>query len=439
MSLGTQRNVSFAAVRSMLLALLGMWVAFEALAQESTVGVFDRHRAAVVKVEVSETGSGAKGVIGSGFFVGNGRRLVTNYHVVARLVHQPDRYVARIVDSDDREQEARLVALDVLHDLAILEVDSPGRERLAIAAQAPAQGTRLYALGYPHDIGITIVEGTYNGRMEHSLYGRLHFTGSLNPGMSGGPTIDGEGTVVGVNVATAGNQVSFLVPLESVAELLAVNGGGARASESEAEEGSEISFLEIVQEQLIEHQETYHGDSLVGSGKTVELGQFEVPTEPAPFFNCWADANRDEERPYDVVVHQCATDDELFISHLHRSGIVSFRHRVATSEELNRFRFYQLLTDLYAENYGWIWSGEKEVTEFLCESGFVENGDLTLKVAFCARRYKKLDRLYDVVLQAASVGEMEQGLVTSLVLAGVTLDKGRELAETYIGAIRWHP
>ncbi|MCP4203862.1 MAG: trypsin-like peptidase domain-containing protein, partial [bacterium] len=230
------------------------------------MGVFDRHREAVVKVEVSETGSGAKGIIGSGFFVGDGTRLVTNYHVVSRLVHKPARYVASVVDADDQEQEARLVGLDVLHDLALLEVGSAGPERLEIAAAAPAQGTRLYALGYPHDIGITIVEGTYNGRAEHSLYGRLHFTGSLNPGMSGGPAIDDSGVVVGVNVATAGNQVSFLVPLESVAELLAQGVGSAGSEES----GN--PFLEIVQRQLLEHQDTYHGDSLVASGKTVQLG-----------------------------------------------------------------------------------------------------------------------------------------------------------------------
>ncbi|MCP4203596.1 MAG: serine protease, partial [bacterium] len=177
----------------------------------------------------------------------------------------------------------------------------------------------------------------------------------------------------------------------------------------------------------------------VASGKTGQLGSYELPTEPAPFFNCWADAERVEEEPYEVMVHQCGTDDELFISHMHRSGIVSFRHRVATTEKLNRFRFYQLLTDLYGRHYGWIWSGEKEVTSFRCESGFVKANDLTLKVAFCARRYKKLDRLYDVVFKAASVGETRSGLETTLVLAGVTLDKGRELAESYLGAIRWNP
>ena len=47
--------------------------------------------------------------------------------------------------------------------------------------------------------------------------------------------------------------------------------------------------------------------------------------------------------------------------------------------------------------------------------------------------------IHDVVLKAASVGKMRRGLETSLVLSGVTLEKGRELAESYLGAIRWRP
>ena len=51
------------------------------------------------------------------------------------------------------------------------------------------KGDRVLAMGHPRDLGLSIVEGTYNGQVEHVLTPRLHFTGPLNPGMSGGPAV----------------------------------------------------------------------------------------------------------------------------------------------------------------------------------------------------------------------------------------------------------
>src|SRR5438046_9463079 len=77
-------------------------------------------------------------------------------------------------------------------------------------------------MGNPLDLGFTITEGIYNGLVEHSYNERIHFTGALNPGMSGGPAVTGEGNVIGVNVATrrGGQLVSFLVPARFAAALL---------------------------------------------------------------------------------------------------------------------------------------------------------------------------------------------------------------------------
>src|SRR5207244_5418991 len=59
--------------------------------------VFRRFADAVVQIRVTEKGSGAKAVIGSGFFADHAGRMVTNYHVVSKLVLHPDRYVAERV------------------------------------------------------------------------------------------------------------------------------------------------------------------------------------------------------------------------------------------------------------------------------------------------------------------------------------------------------
>ncbi len=70
------------------------------------------------------------------------------------------------------------------------------------------------------DKGFSIVEGTNNGVMKSSDDNNILFSGSLNPGMSGGPTLNDNKEVVGVNVATSGNGLSYLVPAEYLSIIL---------------------------------------------------------------------------------------------------------------------------------------------------------------------------------------------------------------------------
>ena len=121
-----------------------------------------------------------------------------------------------MIDASGTTHSATVLAIDVVHDLAVLDAGLRGRPSFVLGPVAVAQGNRLFSLGHPRDLGLSIVEGTHNGLLTHTLYPRIHLTGSLNPGMSGGPTIDEQGRVVGVNVSTAGNQVSFLVPADRV-------------------------------------------------------------------------------------------------------------------------------------------------------------------------------------------------------------------------------
>jgi hypothetical protein len=392
--------------------------------------VFRRYANHVVKVEVAERGSGAKSTLGSAFFVTPRGHLITNYHVIAKLVHDPERYRASLVDAGGRAP-VTVLALDVVHDLAVLGSERRPARYFTLGAVSLAQGRRLYALGHPRDLGLAIVEGTYNGRLEHTLYERIHFTGSLNPGMSGGPAVTGSGSVVGVNVATAGNQVSFLVPVERAAALL--------AQATKAGYRPPTGLLATVARQIREYQDAYVRSLFTDSVPTVELGSYRVPTQPAPFFRCWADAEREEDEPYEVVDHTCSTDDYIYLTRDHSSGVVEFDHRLLTSERLNRFRFAALYTEQYRSGGGMGLAGgaPDEVTSFRCRASNVRNTSLTFKVVLCLRRYRKFDGLYDAVLRAAALGHADTGLVTTLTMSGVSFDNAVLLARRYLGSVSW--
>jgi len=388
--------------------------------------VYRQFAARVVKIQSIEKRSGAKSAIGSGFFVSPDGHVVTNYHVVNELVNLPERYRAELVDGAEQVRAVEVVALDVVHDLAVLQVAPAGDPWFALAPIRPDRGTRLYSMGHPHDLGLSIVEGTFNGLLEHTLYPKIHFTGSLNPGMSGGPAVTAAGEVVGVNVSTAGDQVSFLVPVERVIALVdeARRPGYTRPD----------SLLQTVGEQLLRYQDEYLARLFADSTRTVTLGGYQVPTEPAPFFKCWGDASHSRAQPYEAIEHQCSTDDYVFISGEQWSGVLTLRHTVLSTRELNRHRFYALLTEQFAGD-GFEFQSREVVTAPRCATGNVAHGALTLKTVYCTRRYRKLPGLYDVFFKAATLGDPSSGLITTLTLSGVTFENARRVVERFLGSL----
>jgi len=396
-----------------------------------TEDVFQRFSDSVVRIQVVEKGSGAKAVVGTGFFATAKGHIVTNYHVVSKLVHHPERYRAEYLRSDEDPIALEVHAIDVVHDLALVR-GGETRPSLLMEPVKLEKGTRLYALGHPHDLGLSIVEGTYNGHLEHRLYEKIHFTGSLNPGMSGGPTITRDGRVVGVNVSTAGNQVSFLVPIDRVRALLA----GVAESNDESPEGPD-AFLEIIGRQLLEHQDDYFATILEKPLPTTVFDRFRLPGKIAPFFNCWGDAQHDEDRPYEFMNHECSTDDAVYISSDQSSGVVRYRHHILTSTELNRFQFSALYSHHFTTHYGPYFASEEDVTRFPCEIGSVANGDAVLHVAFCVRAYKKFPGLYDAVMKVAVVGAYDAGVETSLAVSGVSFENAKYFARRYLEGIGW--
>lgn len=393
-----------------------------------TADVFRRYSDAVIKVQVVEAGSAAKATIGSGFFVSERGHIVTNYHVISQVVHAPERYRAELVDADSPPRPLRVLALDVVHDLAVLASDARPRTFFDLTRKSVAQGNRLYAMGHPNDLGLSIVEGTYNGHLKHTLYPKIHFTGSINPGMSGGPAISDDGRVIGVNVSTAGNQLSFLIPAEQAAALVSL---AVRAGYTPPERQ-----LDEIGRQIRAYQDTYLGDMFAPGGKMVRLGRYHVPTEPASFFRCWADAERRAEQPYEQVTHQCSTDDYVYIAGDQLSGVLELQHQLISTRVLNSARFFALYTEIF--QYDNTPAGREEhVTSWRCGTRNVRSQATPMRAVLCIRRYRKLGELYDAVLKVAVLGRGDSGLVSTLTLSGVTFENVDRLSRRYLEQISW--
>ncbi len=239
--------------------------------------IFKQFSANVIKIEVVETGSAAKASVGTGFFANELGHIITNYHVVSKLIHSPDRYRIEVTDQSGQTDQATVLGVDVVYDLAVLRGSRPAKGFLRLESKPVEQGTRLYSLGHPRDLGLTIVEGTYNGLLKHTLYPKVHFTGSLNPGMSGGPTLTHAGSVVGVNVATEGEQISFLVPAERAVALLQRTAKGGSPPTG--------GFLAEVGRQIDANQKRYLADMFVEDHTERCAGPLFVTDQAGGFFS----------------------------------------------------------------------------------------------------------------------------------------------------------
>lgn len=395
----------------------------------ATSTVFSRYADRILKIQVIETGSSAKATIGTGFFVSADGLMVTNYHVIAERIHEPGTSRVEVVAPDGTPTAVEVIAVDVVHDLAVLRTGLPSPGYFALEPVTVPQGERLYSLGHPSDLGLSIVEGTYNGNLAHTLYPKIHFTGSINPGMSGGPTITEAGRVVGVNVSTMGEQRSFLVPREEAAKLVALVRAPGYVPPSD--------MLGEITRQLTAYQDAYLAGLFEGDGKMVDVGHFRVASEPSPIFRCWGDAERSNERLYEQLWHGCSTDDDVFIAGEQSSGMVELEHEALISRGLNAARF----AALYSRRFGadnTPEGDEKHVTRWECATRNASNRQGTpMRTVLCLRRLKKLPGLYDAVLKVAVLGARDAGLISTLTLSGAAYPNIERLTGLYLERLAW--
>lgn len=397
----------------------------------STDAIYAAHKDALVQIRMADRVAGSKSSIGSGFLLGDQGLIVTNYHVISELVFRPGDYRATFSHESGETGALALMAVDVVHDLAVLKAEKASFRPLLLAPKAPVQGEKLYSLGNPHDLGMTIVEGTYNGHLEESLYEKIHFTGSINPGMSGGPTLNHLGEVVGINVATAGNQLSFLVPVSYLKALL---------EGVPQEPPAEKDLLDVIRDQLLANQDKIMKSLGQSDLKTAALNGYRVPAELADFFKCWGDRRPAEEgKLFQTVFQSCSSNDDIYLTRDFATGNFRFRHEVFTAEKMGTARFYNFLERHFSRPHLQARAEEEDVSNFRCTTDFVTHGGGESKVVLCLRAYKKLDGLYDAFLTLASLNADHEALHSSLFLGGVSEENALNFSRDFLEAIQWKP
>jgi hypothetical protein len=386
----------------------------------------------VLKIRVVLNATQSQASVGSGFLVSADGLVVTNFHVVSFYLQRPADYTVEFTRHDGSRGALKLVNVDVVHDLALLRMTGAPYPWFGLHSGSMSKGERGFSIGNPHDLGLTIVEGTYNGLVLESLYEHILFTGAINPGMSGGPAITAGGQVFGVNVARLvdAELVSFLVPVKYVRRLMAAARDEAATPES---------LLLRARDQLVATQEDYLSRLLAAGLPQVSLGPYRAPARLGEFMRCWGRAEDEPRQKYRASVQNCSGEDSIFVFEDVRTGSIDFEHVLLESRGLGWARFYKLFEARFASGIGSAPGLEEDFTEFRCRTEFAGSRRLPLRVALCIRAYKRLPGLYDFWLRAATVDHYDKGLLTTFSLSGVTYDNGSRFVRRYLESVTAQP
>ncbi len=162
----------------------------------------------------SVVGIGQRWGAGSGIVLGEGQVLTNAHNVRGDQV--------TVTFADGRTAEGSVAGHDIDSDLAVISVDTGQTPALPWASRAPAEiGKPVFALANPGGRGLRVtlgfvsaIERTFRGPRGRRITGSLEHTAPLLPGSSGGPVLDADGQLLGINTNRLGEGFYLAIPAD---------------------------------------------------------------------------------------------------------------------------------------------------------------------------------------------------------------------------------
>lgn len=172
---------------------------------------------------------------GSGFIISGDGYLLTNAHVVTNSSQ------IKVMLTDKREMQAKLVGLDKRTDVAVLKIEAASLPTVKIGDPSKLKvGEWVAAIGAPFGFDNTVTAGIVSAKgrslPDENYVPFIQTDVAINPGNSGGPLFNLKGQVVGINSQIYSRSggfmgISFAIPIDiamNVAEQIKAKGKVSR-------------------------------------------------------------------------------------------------------------------------------------------------------------------------------------------------------------------
>ena len=166
------------------------------------------------KLEKAVVGVGNHRGIGSGVVIADGR-ILTNAHNL-----RGDEVTVTFFDG--RSEQATVLGVDVDGDIAVLQADTKGIAPVEWNGGEPEIGDPVFALSNPGGNGLRVTVGyisgtqrSFRGPRGRRIAGSVEHTSPLLPGSSGGPAVDPDGKLLGINTNRLGEGFYLAIPADA--------------------------------------------------------------------------------------------------------------------------------------------------------------------------------------------------------------------------------
>ncbi|MEN0003992.1 MAG: trypsin-like peptidase domain-containing protein [Bacteroidota bacterium] len=174
--------------------------------------IIDYYRSIVIQIATPYS-------TGTGFYLKQYDLIVTNEHVIR------DNRMVIVKGVGMEKQLAKVLFFDENLDIAFLEVPTVlelPEVNLALEKE-PTQGDRILAIGHPFGLKYSATQGIISNVLhKRANINYIQHDAALNPGNSGGPLVNMQGEIVGMNtfIIQDGDNIGFSLPVSFLATTL---------------------------------------------------------------------------------------------------------------------------------------------------------------------------------------------------------------------------